>query len=169
MGSVPPGRSPGGGHDNPLQYSCLENPMDKGAWRATVHGVTESQTRLKWLSTHMHILTPKQGWYHMAVYEKLLDLKRHAKRILDLLLLMIKMILQFHDFYSALRSQKHLDLRGKIPDLGIRFPSQIPSLIPFCYVSVSSLMVREYLLLAQPFSFSFYYSLVSYLPHSLVS
>ena len=32
------GRSPGGGHGNPLQYSCLENPMDKGAWQATVHG-----------------------------------------------------------------------------------------------------------------------------------
>ena len=31
-------RSPGGGHDNPLLYSCLENPMDRGAWRATVHG-----------------------------------------------------------------------------------------------------------------------------------
>ena len=35
------GRSPRGGHGNPLQYSCLENPMDRGAWRATVHGVTE--------------------------------------------------------------------------------------------------------------------------------
>ena len=44
------GRSPGRGHGNPLQYSCLENPMDRGAWRATVHhGVTKSQTRL---STH---------------------------------------------------------------------------------------------------------------------
>ena len=35
---------PGGGHGNPLQYSCLENPMDRGAWRATVHRVAESQT-----------------------------------------------------------------------------------------------------------------------------
>ena len=35
------GRSPGGGHGNPLQYSCLENPMDKGAWQATVHRVAE--------------------------------------------------------------------------------------------------------------------------------
>ena len=41
------GRSPGGGHGNPLQYSCLENPMDRGAWWATVHSVTKSQTRLK--------------------------------------------------------------------------------------------------------------------------
>ena len=48
MGSIPgSGRSPGGGHGNPLQYSCLENPMDRGAWRATVHGVAKSQTRVK--------------------------------------------------------------------------------------------------------------------------
>ena len=46
------GRSPGVGHGNPLQYSCLENSMDGGAWWATVHRGTKSQTRLKWLSTH---------------------------------------------------------------------------------------------------------------------
>ena len=40
------GRSPGEGNGNPVQYSCLENSMDKGAWRATAHGVPESQTRL---------------------------------------------------------------------------------------------------------------------------
>ena len=40
------GRSPGEGNSNPLQYSCLENPMDTGAWWATVHGVTKSRTRL---------------------------------------------------------------------------------------------------------------------------
>ena len=38
--------SPGGGNGNPLQGSCLENPMDRGAWRATVHGVTKSRTQL---------------------------------------------------------------------------------------------------------------------------
>ena len=38
------GRTPGEGNGNPLQYSCLENPMDRGAWWATVHGVTESDT-----------------------------------------------------------------------------------------------------------------------------
>ena len=43
-------RSPGGGHENPLQHSCLEIPKDKGAWQATVQGVTK--TRLKQLSTH---------------------------------------------------------------------------------------------------------------------
>ena len=48
------GRSPGEKHGNPVQYSCLENPMDIGAWWATVHGVTKSWTRLKRLSTHTH-------------------------------------------------------------------------------------------------------------------
>ena len=43
MGSIPEsGRSLGGGHGNPLQYSCLENPMDRGAWQATVHRIAES-------------------------------------------------------------------------------------------------------------------------------
>ena len=51
MGSVPgSGRSPGEGNGNPLQYSCLENSTDRGAWQATVHGVTESQIRLKQLN-----------------------------------------------------------------------------------------------------------------------
>ena len=46
------GRSPGRGSGYPLQYSCLENPMDRGAWWATVHGVSKSQTWLKRLSMH---------------------------------------------------------------------------------------------------------------------
>ena len=41
------GRFPGGEHGNPLQHSCLENPMDRGAWRDTVHRVAQSQTQLK--------------------------------------------------------------------------------------------------------------------------
>ena len=45
VGSIPGlGRSPGGGHDNPLQYSCLENPMDREAWRAMVHRTAKSCT-----------------------------------------------------------------------------------------------------------------------------
>ena len=46
------GRSPGGEYSIPLQYSCLENPMDRGSWRAAVHGLAESQTQLQQLSTH---------------------------------------------------------------------------------------------------------------------
>jgi len=54
VGSIPgSGRSPGGGHGNPLQYSCLENPTDRGAWQATVHRVANSWTQLKQLSTHV--------------------------------------------------------------------------------------------------------------------
>ena len=47
-------RSPKGGHGHPLQYSCLENPMDRGAWSATVHGVTELDTTEETEHAHMH-------------------------------------------------------------------------------------------------------------------
>ena len=57
VSSIPgSGRSPGGEHGNPLQYSCLENPMDRGAWQATVHRVPKSRTQLKQLSTHTGFL-----------------------------------------------------------------------------------------------------------------
>ena len=65
-GSIPGlGRSPGGWHDNPLWYSCLENPMDRGAWRIMGHRVAKSQTQLKRVS--MHACTP-------------LELKKHKKQ-----------------------------------------------------------------------------------------
>ena len=55
MGLIPGlGRSPGEGHGNLLQYSCLENPINRGIWRATVHSVAKSQTGLKQLSIHTH-------------------------------------------------------------------------------------------------------------------
>ena len=54
------GRSPGGENGNPLQYSYLGNPMNRGAWRATVHSVAKSQTQLKQLSMHRHMST----WSH---------------------------------------------------------------------------------------------------------
>ena len=64
--------SPGGGRGNPLHYSCLENPMDRGAWRATVHGVTKSRTRLsdwaritKW--AHQVELKSKIKWKESLV------------------------------------------------------------------------------------------------------
>ena len=53
VGLIPgSGRSTGEGNGYLVQYSCLENPMDRGAWRATVHGVAKSQTQLMWLSMH---------------------------------------------------------------------------------------------------------------------
>jgi len=57
MGSIlGSGRSSGGGHSNPLKYSCLENPMDREAWWATAHKIKRSWTRLKRLSMHTNIL-----------------------------------------------------------------------------------------------------------------
>ena len=58
LGSVPGwGRSPGGGQSNPLQYSCLENPMNRGVWWTIVHGITKTWTPLKQLSTqHMVVV-----------------------------------------------------------------------------------------------------------------
>ena len=52
--------SPGGGHGNPLQYSYLEYPMDRGVWWATVHRVTKRQTQLKQLSMHTNIFLPQE-------------------------------------------------------------------------------------------------------------
>ena len=67
-GSIPrSGRSPGGRYSNPLQYSCLENPMSRGAWHATMHRVTKSWMQLKGLGmpTHPHhwncYLLPRRG------------------------------------------------------------------------------------------------------------
>ena len=58
-GSIPGlGSSPGGGHGNPLQYSCLENPMDRGAWWATVHRVAKSRTQRKRLGGHARAHAP---------------------------------------------------------------------------------------------------------------
>ena len=49
-------KAPGGGHGSPLQYSCLENPVDRGAWRATVHRLAKSWTRLKRFSAHAYLI-----------------------------------------------------------------------------------------------------------------
>ena len=63
------GRSPGGWHGNPLQYSCQENPMDTGAWWAAVHGVLKSQTQLKPLSMHTHACTHTHTHTHTTQQE----------------------------------------------------------------------------------------------------
>ena len=82
-GSIPGlGKYPGGGHGNPFQYCCLENPMGRGAWKATVHGVTKSWTRLKHLAAaagaignspdciHVHI----QNGKHPKAYHRVLSI-----------------------------------------------------------------------------------------------
>ena len=67
-------RSPGGRHGNSLQYSCLENPTDKGAWWATVHRVAKSRTQLKWLRTAQH----STGMYLIEMYSYVYT--RHVHR-----------------------------------------------------------------------------------------
>ena len=68
VGSIPgSGRFPGAEHDNPVQFSCLENPMDRGAWWATVHRIAKSWTQLKRLRLH-----PPQERY-LEAYAVILD------------------------------------------------------------------------------------------------
>ena len=75
LGSIPgSGRSPGGGHGHPLQYSCLENPMDEGAWQATIHRVAKSQTQMKRLSKHAHT--------HTYIYSHLLKSENKSCHVL---------------------------------------------------------------------------------------
>ena len=80
-GSIPgSGRSPGGGHGNPVQYSCLENPMDRGAWQVMVHRVAQRQTQLMQLSTHtascMHIFTIMNETLAFAFVDLIVRLRR---------------------------------------------------------------------------------------------
>ena len=82
VGSIPgSGRSPGGGHGNPLQYSCLENPMDRGVWWATDHGVAEG-CRLKWLSSHVHSyrlhsrLSKGKSWVGRRTFTRKVETRR---------------------------------------------------------------------------------------------
>ena len=86
-GSIPgSGKSPGG-HGNPLQYSCLEVPMDRGAWQARVHRVTKSQTQLKQLSTHArthirNVLT--QSLVSLSYEFNILKMKIHRQGYFEL-------------------------------------------------------------------------------------
>ena len=58
------GRSPGGENDNPLQYSCLENPKDRGAWQATVHGTTKIQMQLSTPKNYNNKEVPNFGLFN---------------------------------------------------------------------------------------------------------
>ena len=84
LGSIPgSGRSPGEGNGNPLQYSCLENPMDRGAWRATVHGVAKSRTRLSdfhfRFNTVMYTMYQRRQWHPTRGFALVAHLILHQK------------------------------------------------------------------------------------------
>ena len=73
-GSLPESeRSPEGGHSNPLQYFCLENPMDRGAQQVKVHGVTKSLIRLRRLSMHAHAKEERE--FVVKTFDKRISLK----------------------------------------------------------------------------------------------
>ena len=88
-----PGRSPGGGHGHPPQYSRLEHPTDRGAWRATVHGVARSQsdmpettepprthTTLAMISSHIHCFTEHSKYFHVLSHSNLYCKKAKGQR-----------------------------------------------------------------------------------------
>ena len=100
--SVPgSGRSPGEGNGNPLQYSCLENPMDRGAWWTTVHRAAKSQTRLKGLSTH-----PEKPFLGEGKSPSLLP---YRNLLLLILVISPHRIYHFRTFYNPFTLSPSLD------------------------------------------------------------
>ena len=98
VGSIPrSGRSPGGGHNNPLQYSCLENLKDRGAWRAIVHRVTKSCTGLKQLNTQMHIYQAYIKCSTLRAAPKYRSTEEYTIGLLMAISLRTKMIATFPD------------------------------------------------------------------------
>ena len=104
------GRSPGGGHDNPLQYSCLENPMDRGAWWATVHGVSKCQTRLKWFSSHIFM-----RWSYFSIQ----TMRRSSGKLLSLCLVTIRPRIRVNNDHasSASLSRQSVLAAAEVPAL----------------------------------------------------
>ena len=86
LSSIPGwGRSPGGGHDNPLQYSCLEKPMHRVERWATVHGIAKNQTWLKWVNTCMHSWSTILYWFqvYLGVIQWFLQIIYHYRLLED--------------------------------------------------------------------------------------
>ena len=79
-GSIPgSGRSPGRGYSNPLQYSCLENPMDRGAWRATDHGVTKGHDGSDLAYMHLNTITETSAIPHRTKTHRSRGQKRELR------------------------------------------------------------------------------------------
>ena len=121
--SIPGSRgSPGGRHGSPLQYSCPENPMDRGSWPATVHRAARSWTRLKWLSIYSQAWGPVSGPCSVSAISCLILLQSHGPDCcgfitgLEILRLRAVLALQLHSplsehFGSPGPLRFHMDFR----------------------------------------------------------
>ena len=108
------GRSPGEGNGNPLQYSCLENPMDGGAWEATVQGVTQSRTRLSDFTFTFSFLPE----FHFKIETHILCVLSSLKSSKD-------------PFYPQLDSLSFISLYFKPPRIGLRWQRKKSKKSPF--------------------------------------
>ena len=114
------GRSSGGGYDNPLQHSCLENPTDRRAWCTTVHGVTKSQT---WLSMYTTCISERQ-----KLYRDMLSQVFNRKVYERIRLKNIIRCLYFHpELHAARRTEEHRCPSGRILGNANTKNMQIPS------------------------------------------
>ena len=125
------GRSFGGGQGNPLQYSCLENPTDRGVWWATVHGVAKSQTWLKLLSIHAHPL--------LCIYFGNLNCAR-AHLILWLRLFCDQFLFMLLYSCNSLESTKRLS-GSKFPDYSQVLPPSFSPLFNHFAIDIYSLNI----------------------------
>ena len=112
------GRSPGGGNGKPLQYSCLENPMDRGAWQVTVHRVAKSRTWLKRLSIQwaiVHGATGNKTW---------LSKRAHTVYIKNLVVQWPRLCASNAGGLGSIPGQ---GTRAHMPQLGVHMPQLRPS------------------------------------------
>ena len=93
VGSIPgSGRFPGGGHGNPLQYSCLVNPMDRGAWWATVHRVAKSWTWLKRLTMHAYFYVFINMWIWRITNTMMYSINTRLQKLQLIMVLLVSWI-----------------------------------------------------------------------------
>ena len=95
------GRSPGGGHGNPLQYSCLENSMDGGAWWATVHGVAKSRTRLSDFNVNVSVDLPLPNFCSSSTLLQLISSRLTCFSITSFFFLMWTTFKVFPEFVTV--------------------------------------------------------------------